>query len=83
LTNLENDTTVKPRILLVDDDKAVRETLEAILEMEQFEVSAAGSVAEALHLIDTESFDALVSDLHMPGAGGWIHSYQCDASQAP
>jgi DNA-binding response OmpR family regulator len=69
LTNLENDTTVKPRILLVDDDKAVRETLEAILEMEQFEVSAAGSVAEALHLIDTESFDALVSDLHMPGAG--------------
>jgi DNA-binding response OmpR family regulator len=66
---LENDTTVKPRILLVDDDKVVRETLKAILEMEQFQVSAAGSVAEALHLIDTESFDALLSDLHMPGAG--------------
>jgi DNA-binding response OmpR family regulator len=69
LTNLENDTTVKPRILLVEDDKAVRETLEPILEMEQLEVSVAGRVAEALHLIDTESFDALVSDLHMPGAG--------------
>jgi DNA-binding response OmpR family regulator len=66
---LENDTTVKPRILLVDDDKVVRETLKAILEMEQFQVSAAGSVAEALHVIDTESFDALLSDLHMPGAG--------------
>ena len=69
MINLNNDTTVKPRILLVDDDKVVRETLKTILEMEQFEVSAAGSVAEALHLIDIESFDALLSDLHMPGAG--------------
>jgi DNA-binding response OmpR family regulator len=60
--------TVKPRILLVDNDTAVRETFEAILEMEQFDVSAVGSVGEALHLIDAESFDALVSDLHMPGA---------------
>jgi YesN/AraC family two-component response regulator len=37
--------------------------------MNQFQVSAAGNVAEALHLIDTQSFDALLSDLHMPGAG--------------
>ena len=66
---MENDTTVKPRILLVEDDKAVRETLEPILEMEQFQVSTAGNVAEAIHLIDTQSFDALLSDLHMPGAG--------------
>ena len=66
---MANDTTVKPRILLVDDDAAVRETIEAVLEMEQFEVSAVGTVGEALHLIDAESFDALISDLHMPGAG--------------
>ena len=66
---MANDTTVKPRILLVDDDTAVRETIEAVLEMEQFEVSAVGTVGEALHLIDAESFDALISDLHMPGAG--------------
>jgi DNA-binding response OmpR family regulator len=54
---------------LVDDDKVVRETLKIILEMEKFEVSVAGNVAEAIHLIDTQSFDALLSDLHMPGAG--------------
>ena len=53
----------------MDDDTAVRETIEAVLEMEQFEVSAVGTVGEALHLIDAESFDALISDLHMPGAG--------------
>jgi DNA-binding response OmpR family regulator len=37
--------------------------------MSQFQVSVAGNVAEALHLIDTQTFDALLSDLHMPGAG--------------
>jgi DNA-binding NtrC family response regulator len=29
----------------------------------------AANVPEALHLIDTEQFDVLLSDLHMPGAG--------------
>ena len=66
---MENEKTSQTRILLVDDDKLVCETLQAILEMNQFQVSAAGNVAEALHLIDTQSFDALLSDLHMPGAG--------------
>jgi DNA-binding response OmpR family regulator len=66
---LENEKTIQPRILLVDDDQLVCETLQAILEMNQFQVSVARNVAEALHLIDTESFDALLSDLHMPGAG--------------
>ena len=65
--DLENEKTSLPRILLVDDDPAVRETLKAVLEMSQFQVSAAGNVAEAIHLIDTQSFDALLCDLHMPG----------------
>jgi YesN/AraC family two-component response regulator len=32
-------------------------------------VTEAGSVAEALHLISTQSFEVLLCDLHMPGAG--------------
>jgi ActR/RegA family two-component response regulator len=67
--DLENEKTCQPRILLVDDDPTVRETLKAVLKMSQFQVSAAGNVAEAIHLIDTQPFDALLSDLHMPGAG--------------
>jgi DNA-binding response OmpR family regulator len=67
--DLENEKTSQTRILLVDDDDLVSETLKAILEMNQFQVSVAGNVAEALHLIDTQTFDALLSDLHMPGAG--------------
>jgi DNA-binding response OmpR family regulator len=67
--DFENEKTSQPRILLVDDDPVVGETLKAVLEMHQFQVIGAGNVAEALHLINTQAFDVLLSDLHMPGAG--------------
>jgi DNA-binding response OmpR family regulator len=56
------------KVLLVDDNPAVLTSLQAILEISQFHVSTAANVSEALHLIDTEDFDVLLSDLHMPGA---------------
>jgi DNA-binding response OmpR family regulator len=58
-----------PKILVVDDNDQVRGTLELVLKANQFQVTAASSVGEALHLIDTEPFDVLLCDLHMPGAG--------------
>ncbi len=64
-----NDKKTQPKILLVDDSEAIRTTLKAVLEANQFLVAAAANVAEAIHLIDTEPFDVLLSDLHMPGAG--------------
>ena len=57
------------RLLLVDDDEAVLSGLKVILEAHEFEVSTAPSVVEALRLITSASFDVLISDLHMPGAG--------------
>jgi DNA-binding response OmpR family regulator len=65
----KSDKTVRPRILLVDDDEVVREMLKELLEMNQFLVTTAGNVPEAIHLIDTQPFDVLLSDLHMPAAG--------------
>jgi DNA-binding response OmpR family regulator len=64
-----NDGTGKPRILVVDDNEQVRTSLGAVLELNQFQVTTAGSVSEALHLVDAEPFDVLLCDLHMPGAG--------------
>jgi CheY-like chemotaxis protein len=61
--------TGPPKILVVDDNEAVRTSLRAVLEVNQFPVTTAANVGEALHLIDTESFDVLLCDLHMPGAG--------------
>jgi DNA-binding response OmpR family regulator len=60
---------VSPRVLLVDDDDGVRAMMNAMLERKGFEVVAAASVTEALRHIATESFDVLITDLHMPDPG--------------
>jgi CheY-like chemotaxis protein len=57
------------RLLLVDDDEAVRSGLQGVLEASEFEVVTASDVNEALQRIASESFDVLLTDLHMPGAG--------------
>ncbi|HTD96247.1 MAG TPA: response regulator [Edaphobacter sp.] len=57
------------KVLLVDDDKVLRYTLSIILEKHDFDVTIAATVSEALQKISSETFDVLLSDLHMPGAG--------------
>ena len=57
------------RLLLVDDDETVLTGLGAVLEAQGFEVTTASNVIEALQHIASESFDVLLSDLHMPGDG--------------
>ena len=57
------------RLLLVDDDESVVSGLSVILEAHEFEVTTASNVNEALKHIANLSFDVLLSDLHMPGAG--------------
>lgn len=59
----------QPRVLLADDNDAVRSTLQQALESDGFEVVTANNVVAALRHITTESFDVLLSDLHMPNAG--------------
>jgi DNA-binding response OmpR family regulator len=62
----QTKTSISHRVLLVDDDEAVRSMMTATLEHKGFEVVPAASVTEALKLITTESFDVLITDLHMP-----------------
>ncbi|HLJ28523.1 MAG TPA: response regulator [Candidatus Angelobacter sp.] len=61
----------KVRILLVDDNEALRTAMQEILKSKGFAVVTAANVNEALRLIATaiEPFDVLLSDLHMPGRG--------------
>jgi DNA-binding response OmpR family regulator len=63
------EQTVAHRVLLVDDDDAVRTMMNSTLERKGFEVVPAANVQEALGLIATQSFDVLVTDLHMPDPG--------------
>jgi DNA-binding response OmpR family regulator len=58
----------RPRVLLVDDDPDIRELLIVKLGQDGFDVTEACDVNEALRHIASNSFDVLVSDLHMPGA---------------
>jgi DNA-binding response OmpR family regulator len=60
---------VSHKVLLVDDDEAVRNMMTATLERKGFGVVAVANVTEALKLITTEPFDALITDLHMPNPG--------------
>jgi CheY-like chemotaxis protein len=58
------------RVLLVDDDEVVRMALTDVLELSGFAITSAANVPDALRLIcGKESYDVLLSDLHMPGAG--------------
>src|SRR5579864_83512 len=57
------------RVLLVDDDEAVRDMMTMTLEGYGFKVTAATNVTESLKLITTEAFDVLITDLHMPNPG--------------
>lgn len=59
------------RILIVDDEKAIRDILSEILSVMGFEVVVASSGNEGLHLFLKDSFDLVLTDLEMPGIDGW------------
>ena len=58
-----------PRVLIVEDDNAVLMMLQEVLERDGFEVVTASNVRDALGHIAAETFDVLLSDLHLPLAG--------------
>jgi two-component system response regulator AtoC len=58
------------RILIVDDDDALRESLELVLAAEGFEVVSAADGAAALARIDASTFDVILCDVRMPGMDG-------------
>ena len=61
----------KPRILVVDDDKANRDSLGMVFRFSGFDVVTAEDVNEALRQIGdrSQAFDVLLTDLHMPAPG--------------
>ena len=63
-------TSQQTRVLVVDDDRAVREGLCHALRLEGYEVAFAGDGEEALAAERTESIDAIVLDVKMPRLDG-------------
>jgi two-component system, OmpR family, KDP operon response regulator KdpE len=58
------------RILVVDDESAIRRALRPPLAELGFQVAEASRGEEALQLLRTSSFDAVLLDVNMPGIGG-------------
>ena len=61
----------KAKILVVEDEEPVRELLRDILESEGHSVTLARSGHEAFSIYNSSKFDAVFTDVGMPGMSGW------------
>ena len=58
------------RVLVVDDDKGMREVLEIMLSKEGYQVTSAPGGREALNICQKSKFDVVITDLKMPRVDG-------------
>lgn len=67
---MKSEVIKKSKVLLVDDDRGMRETLADILGAMKYEVASAESGAEAVKKFKENPFDVVLMDVKMPGMGG-------------
>lgn len=59
------------RVLIVEDNAPLRDSLSAMLTAEDIEITNAGSIAEALDKLSSLTFDCMVMDLMLPDGSGY------------
>ncbi len=59
-----------PKILIIDDEKSIRNTLKEILSYEGYEVTEAQDGIEGLKFVEKDKFDIILSDIKMPKMDG-------------
>jgi DNA-binding response OmpR family regulator len=65
-----SDESPASAILIVDDEKPVRDLLERLLTSKGFQVSTTGDSIDALLAIKREKPNLILLDIHMPGMDG-------------
>jgi two-component system, response regulator FlrC len=60
----------RPGILVVDDDEGIRENIVDLLGSDGYRVVSAADATEALHVLESEKIDLLLTDFQMPGPSG-------------
>lgn len=60
-----------PRILIVDDEPGIRESITMILDYEGYDTESAANGEEGLHFVKQGKFDAVLLDINMPGIDGF------------
>ena len=66
----ETETRRPPRILVVDDERSMRELLAIVLRREGYEVLLAENGRAAIEMLEQEAVDLLISDIKMPDLSG-------------
>src|ERR1035441_3150033 len=64
------ETGIKGRLLIVDDETAIRWALRKTLQRMNFEIAEAETGEQAIALVRTVRFDAVLLDIAMPGMNG-------------
>jgi response regulator RpfG family c-di-GMP phosphodiesterase len=67
---MRQDVDDRPRVLVVDDEKMIRDMLAEFLGMEGYEVRTAEDGVAAISELSRTEFDLVISDLKMPRMGG-------------
>lgn len=73
------------KILIVDDERAIRRALREILEFESFEVDEAEDGAAGLAMLESNEYDIIFSDIKMPKMDGMelLEEAQKETSTVP
>jgi DNA-binding response OmpR family regulator len=62
---------VKKKILVLDDDPQIRESLRKVLRAEGYEVALAANARQGIETFEAERIDLLLLDLNLPDQSGW------------
>src|SRR6476660_6070438 len=75
----------KGRILVVDDEVDIRESLETLLEMEGYSVELAADATEGMRKWEKSSYDLILLDLMMPDRSGMdvLHEIRARDTETP
>ena len=65
-----NASDTKGRVLVIDDEADIRESLETLLGLEGYSVDQAQNATEGLHKLETRGYDLVLLDLMMPDRSG-------------
>jgi DNA-binding NtrC family response regulator len=69
-TSTVAERTNTGRVLIIDDEAAIRESLQILLEEEGYEIANAQDGEEGLALLDAQSFDLVLLDFQLPDRNG-------------
>ncbi len=61
---------MKPKLLIIDDDDSIRQTLTNYFKKLGYDIASASDGKEGLEILDADLHDLIISDIRMPGLSG-------------